>query len=370
MTGDIVYAASCSKNVTQDCVMNVCPKYSKGEGIADPDCRELCKTDPLLIDLNTKKREACEAGSSDWKHIKTEEWNAKVEEWLEKDRGSRSDGNPFYNVCRGEMTVKEATAFCEPVVINHCKQVTAPKYCEIKKMDSCDVDALCVLDLDSARLAAKKAGHKSTDILPVKEKQRRNDLAHEAADRGNDTDTDETESMSEARRQGLARAHEREDREREHEEAETAASQRADEAERGLLERNTDKAALDAQNSAQLMACIAAKRDPFNQKTGRPMVGCDGRDKLIPWCKIVAPSWRDTVESPDDKTDRKASICSGDGINACSSAEDGMTIPDAIHRRRGGDECAAPGREDGARRIFNKKSRDDDSRDRESNDLN
>ncbi len=313
MAGDILHAASCIKKIKEHCQFNTCAEYCKLSGIekADCDCRRLCspEDDTMLTRLNQKQLDECETDSTDWKQ-------AKTEEWLERTRTDR--GNPLYNVCLGEMTVKEATAFCEPVVLNHCKQVTAPKYCEIKNMDRCDVDALCVLDLDSARLAAKK---RNSD---------------------NERPTEESEDLSE------------EDR---------AANNNARREEDALLERNTDKAALDAQNSAQLMACIAEKRDPFNKKTGRPMVGCDGRDKLIPWCKIVAPSWRDTVETPADKTDRKASICSGDGINACSSAEEGMDVPAGIQKRRGGDECAATGREDAARRIFNKKSRDDDSGD-------
>ncbi len=306
IVGNMVHAASsCGKKVKEYCQFNTCNDYCNLKGIekADCDCRRLCSPESgevLLTDLNTKQIKVCESGSTNWKQ-------AKTEEWLERTR--TANRNPFYNVCLGEMTVKEATAFCEPVIINHCKQVTAPKYCEIKRMERCDVDALCVLDLNSARLAAKK---RNSD---------------------NEQPTTEDEDLNEEDRAANNNAHREED---------------------ALLKRNTDHA-LDAQNSAQLMACVAAKRDPFNQKTGRSMMGCSGHDKLIPWCKIAAPSWRDTVETPADKADRKKSICSGNEMSACSSAEEGMNVPEGIQRRRGGDECAARGREDAARKIFSKK---------------
>jgi len=55
---------------------------------------------------------------------------------------------------------------------------------------------------------------------------------------------------------------------------------------------------LQAQLKAQLMACIAAKRDPNARKTGRPEYACPTKTP-IPWCSINSPSWRETILYPD-----------------------------------------------------------------------
>lgn len=55
---------------------------------------------------------------------------------------------------------------------------------------------------------------------------------------------------------------------------------------------------LRAQVEAQLMTCIAAKRDPSARKTGRPEYSCSTK-MPIPWCAINSPSWRDKVLWPE-----------------------------------------------------------------------
>lgn len=55
---------------------------------------------------------------------------------------------------------------------------------------------------------------------------------------------------------------------------------------------------LRAQVEAQLMACIAAKRDPSARKTGRPEYACPTKTP-IPWCAINSPSWRDKILWPE-----------------------------------------------------------------------
>lgn len=56
---------------------------------------------------------------------------------------------------------------------------------------------------------------------------------------------------------------------------------------------------LQAQVKAQLMACIAAYRDPKARKTGRPEYeGCSTKTP-IPWCAINSPSWRDKILWPE-----------------------------------------------------------------------
>lgn len=326
MMGGLGHAGSCAKKVKEYCQFNTCDEYCQFSGIdkADCNCRQLCtaQDDNELTRLNAEQEKQCEASKDDDNEARKKAWKGfRTDEWLDRTQTAR--GNPFQNVCLGEMTVKEATTFCESVVIQHCKQVTAPKFCEIKgiERDSCDVDSLCVLDLDSARLAAKKA-NKANEQSPA-----------------------DDENMSEEERAADGRARDEESR---------------------LLKKNTDNAALDAQNAAQLMACVAEKRDPYNQKTGRQTFKCDERDELISWCWIVSPSWRRTVETPADKAERKQSICSGNSTAACRSAEKGMAIPEGIKRSRGGDECAVPGREEAARAAFDQQSGASSSRADES----
>lgn len=72
---------------------------------------------------------------------------------------------------------------------------------------------------------------------------------------------------------------------------------------------------LKAQVDAQLMACIAAKRDPLGRKTGRPTYGCPSDnqdpktgkvlDKTVPWCAITSPSWREEILYPDPEKSAK-----------------------------------------------------------------
>jgi hypothetical protein len=55
---------------------------------------------------------------------------------------------------------------------------------------------------------------------------------------------------------------------------------------------------LRVQVEAQLMACIAAYRDPTARKTGRPEYACPTKTP-IPWCAINSPSWRDKILWPE-----------------------------------------------------------------------
>jgi hypothetical protein len=55
---------------------------------------------------------------------------------------------------------------------------------------------------------------------------------------------------------------------------------------------------LKVQVEAQLMACIAAKRDPNARKTGRPEYACPTKTP-IPWCSINSPTWREEILYPD-----------------------------------------------------------------------
>lgn len=61
---------------------------------------------------------------------------------------------------------------------------------------------------------------------------------------------------------------------------------------------------LKAQVEAQLMACIAAKRDPSARKTGRPEYACPTKTP-IPWCSINSPSWREEILYPDPEKEVK-----------------------------------------------------------------
>lgn len=69
----------------------------------------------------------------------------------------------------------------------------------------------------------------------------------------------------------------------------------------GLCKLKTDGSdrELQAQLKAQLMACIAAKRDPNARKTGRPEYNSCSTKTPIPWCSINSPSWREDVLYPD-----------------------------------------------------------------------
>lgn len=62
---------------------------------------------------------------------------------------------------------------------------------------------------------------------------------------------------------------------------------------------------LRAQVEAQLMACIAAKRDPSARKTGRPEYACSTKTP-IPWCAINSPTWRDKILWPESAAVIKA----------------------------------------------------------------
>ena len=176
-----------------------------------------------------------------------------------------SDGvaNENEDILPGEMRVGEATKTAEGLVRTECMRVLAPKYCSAKKIpeEDCKADSWCKTLVPEGRVTKKTISELN---------------AHGQFKKHNVVDTSENNN-----------------------EVNDAPVKK---------DVGDVPGELRAQVEAQIMACIAEKRDPNARKTGRPEYRCVTKTP-IPWCSMNSPSWREDILWPEDdgvKEERRA----------------------------------------------------------------